>query len=137
MPGYTGREARAGLKTKLPALETFANQFPDYEIAIEFPEFTSVCPITGQPDFGEIRVTYVPDELCIELKSLKLYFFGYRQRGVFYEANVYPGAGHGFLRQQAERDGANLAAAQKAWPRTIAFLRQHLEAARPAAKKSK
>jgi len=56
-----------------------------------------------------------------------------KARGVFYEANLYPGAGHGFLRQQSERDGANLAAAQKAWPRTIAFLRRHLEAAAPAA----
>ena len=69
-------------------IETFPNPRPgrEYEIAISAPEFTSVCPITGQPDFGEIRVTYVPDELCIELKSLKLYFFAYRQRGVFYEA---------------------------------------------------
>jgi 7-cyano-7-deazaguanine reductase len=69
-------------------IETFPNPRPgrEYEIAISAPEFTSVCPITGQPDFGEIRITYVPDELCIELKSLKLYFFGYRQRGVFYEA---------------------------------------------------
>lgn len=58
-------------------------------------------------------------------------------RGVFYEPNLYPGAGHGFLRQQDERDGANLAAAQKAWPRTVAFLRQHLEAAPPTAKPKK
>jgi 7-cyano-7-deazaguanine reductase len=71
-----------------PKIETFPNPRPgrEYEIAISAPEFTSVCPITGQPDFGEIRITYVPDELCIELKSLKLYLFGYRQRGVFYEA---------------------------------------------------
>jgi len=71
-----------------PKIETFPNPRPgrEYEIAISAPEFTSVCPITGQPDFGEIRVTYVPDERCIELKSLKLYLFGYRQRGVFYEA---------------------------------------------------
>jgi 7-cyano-7-deazaguanine reductase len=70
-----------------PKIETFPNPRPgrEYEIAISAPEFTSVCPITGQPDFGEIRITYVPDELCIELKSLKLYFVGYRQRGVFYE----------------------------------------------------
>jgi 7-cyano-7-deazaguanine reductase len=69
-------------------IETFPNPRPgrEYEIAISAPEFTSVCPITGQPDFGEIRITYVPDELCIELKSLKLYIFTYRQRGIFYEA---------------------------------------------------
>ena len=69
-------------------LETFPNPHPgrDYLIEHTAPEFTSVCPITGQPDFGEIRITYVPDELCIELKSLKLYIFGYRQRGIFYEA---------------------------------------------------
>jgi len=71
-----------------PKIETFPNPRPgrEYEIAISAPEFTSVCPITGHPDFGEIRITYTPDELCIELKSLKLYLFGYRQRGVFYEA---------------------------------------------------
>ena len=71
-----------------PKIETFPNPRPgrDYEIAISAPEFTSVCPITGQPDFGEIRITYVPDERCIELKSLKLYIFDYRQRGIFYEA---------------------------------------------------
>jgi 7-cyano-7-deazaguanine reductase len=71
-----------------PKIETFPNPRPgrEYEIAISAPEFTSVCPITGQPDFGEIRITYVPDERCIELKSLKLYIFDYRQRGIFYEA---------------------------------------------------
>jgi len=85
MPGYTVREAQAGLKTKLPALETFANQFPDYEIAIEFPEFTSVCPKTGQPDFGTILLRYVPDRKILELKSLKEYFLAYRNLGIFYE----------------------------------------------------
>lgn len=71
-----------------PKIETFPNPRPgrEYEIAISAPEFTSVCPITGQPDFGEIRITYVPDDLCIELKSFKLYIFAYRQRGIFYEA---------------------------------------------------
>ena len=68
-------------------LETFPNQFPDreYEIEITCPEFTAVCPKTGQPDFGTILVTYVPGETCIELKSLKLYLFDYRNRGIFYE----------------------------------------------------
>ena len=73
-----------------PVLETFDNPAPerDYEIVHTAPEFTSVCPITAQPDFGTIVVTYVPDRLCLELKALKLYFFGYRDRGVFYEAVV-------------------------------------------------
>ena len=68
-------------------LETFANRHPgrDYTVVHECPEFTAVCPITGQPDFGTIRITYVPDRLCLELKSLKLYLFGYRSRGIFYE----------------------------------------------------
>lgn len=71
-----------------PSLETFPNPRPerDYEIAISCPEFTSVCPMTGLPDFGEIRILYVPDERCVELKSLKYYFFGFRNRGIFYEA---------------------------------------------------
>ena len=69
-------------------LETFPNPRPerDYEIAIDCPEFTSVCPKTGLPDFGEIRITYVPDAQCVELKSLKYYLIEYRNRGVFYEA---------------------------------------------------
>jgi 7-cyano-7-deazaguanine reductase len=69
-------------------LETFPNPRPerDFEIAINCPEFTSVCPKTGLPDFGEIRITYVPDALCVELKSLKYYFIGFRNRGIFYEA---------------------------------------------------
>jgi len=71
-----------------PSLETFPNPRPerDYEIDTRCPEFTSVCPVTGLPDFGEIRVTYVPDRSCIELKSLKLYLVGFRNRGIFYEA---------------------------------------------------
>jgi 7-cyano-7-deazaguanine reductase len=69
-------------------LETFPNPRPerDYDIDIRCPEFTSVCPKTGQPDFGEIRIQYVPDTACIELKSLKLYLGGYRNQGIFYEA---------------------------------------------------
>jgi 7-cyano-7-deazaguanine reductase len=69
-------------------LETFPNPRPerDFEIAISCPEFTSVCPKTGLPDFGEIRITYVPDASCVELKSLKYYFIEFRNRGIFYEA---------------------------------------------------
>jgi 7-cyano-7-deazaguanine reductase len=68
-------------------LQTFPNPRPerDYEIAISCPEFTSVCPVTGLPDFGEIRITYVPDARCVELKSLKYYLIEFRNRGIFYE----------------------------------------------------
>ena len=68
-------------------LETFPNPRPerDYEIAISCPEFTSVCPKTGLPDFGEIRITYVPDAQCVALKALKYYLIGFRNRGIFYE----------------------------------------------------
>jgi 7-cyano-7-deazaguanine reductase len=70
------------------ALDTFPNPRPerDYEIEIRCPEFTSVCPITGLPDFGEIRITYVPGDRCIELKALKYYLIEFRSRGIFYEA---------------------------------------------------
>src|SRR4051794_8746749 len=70
-----------------PGIETFPNPRPEreYEIAITCPEFTSVCPKTGLPDFGEIRITYVPDAWCVELKALKYYLIGFRNRGIFYE----------------------------------------------------
>ena len=69
-------------------LETFPNPNPerDYEIAFECPEFTCLCPRTGQPDFATIRIRYVPDARCVELKSLKLYLWSYRNEGVFHEA---------------------------------------------------
>ena len=68
-------------------LETFPNpeRSRDYEIAIRCPEFTSLCPKTGLPDFGEIRITYVPDARCIELRALKYYLIDFRDRGIFYE----------------------------------------------------
>ena len=71
-------------------LETFPNQFPDrdYEIEITCPEFTAVCPKTGQPDFATIVINYIPSDTCIELKSLKLYLFDYRNRGIFYEHSI-------------------------------------------------
>ena len=71
-------------------LETFDNPRPqrDYEIKFVFPEFTSMCPVTGQPDFATITITYVPDRLCVEMKSLKLYFLAYRNKGIFYESVV-------------------------------------------------
>ena len=69
-------------------LDTFSNPAPqrDYEIRFAFPEFTSMCPVTGQPDFATITISYVPDELCVEMKSLKLYFYSFRNKGIFYEA---------------------------------------------------
>src|SRR4026207_1247431 len=71
-------------------LDTFANPKPgrDYEVKFVFPEFTSMCPVTGQPDFATITVQYVPDKRCVEMKSLKLYFLAYRNKGIFYETVV-------------------------------------------------
>ena len=73
--------------TRQDILETFENQFPqrDYEIEIICPEFTSVCPKTGQPDFATLTFTYTPDQVCVELKSLKMYLQSYRNDGIFYE----------------------------------------------------
>jgi len=88
MPRITEKEAKAGLKEKLPPVETFPNQFPDYEIKIEYPEFTSVCPKTGLPDFGTIIIRYVPEKNCLELRSLKMYLLAYRDLGIFYENAV-------------------------------------------------
>lgn len=68
-------------------LETFPNPHPqrDYEIEHVCPEYTAVCPITGQPDFGTIRITYIPDQKCVELKSLKMYIWSFRDEGHFFE----------------------------------------------------
>jgi len=85
---YMEKEARAGLEARLPEIQTFPNQFPDYEITIEIPEYTSVCPKTGLPDFGKITIWYVPDKQVIELKSLKMYILAYRNLGIFYENAV-------------------------------------------------
>jgi 7-cyano-7-deazaguanine reductase len=82
------KEAEAGLRKKLPSIETFPNQFQDYEIRIDIPEFTSVCPKTGLPDFGAITIQYVPHKHCLELKSLKMYILAYRNMGIFYENAV-------------------------------------------------
>lgn len=83
--GYTEKEAVAGLDVKLPAIDCWPNQFKNYEIEIEIPEFTSICPKTGLPDFGTITIRYQPNEYCVELKSLKQYFLEYRNLGIFYE----------------------------------------------------
>ena len=82
---YTPEHAAAGLQAKFPAIETWPNQFPGYQIVIDDPEFTSVCPKTGLPDFGVITLHYQPDKLCLELKSYKEYLQCYRQLGIFQE----------------------------------------------------
>lgn len=86
--GYGEEEATSGLDAELPPLDTFPNQFDGYTITIENPEFTAICPKTGLPDYGLITITYAPDELCLELKALKLYFVGYRNVGIFNENAV-------------------------------------------------
>jgi 7-cyano-7-deazaguanine reductase len=85
MSDYTDEHAAAGIQAELPAMETWPNQYRGYTIRIEIPEFTSVCPKTGLPDFGKIVLEYEPDELCLELKSLKVYTLAYRNLGIFYE----------------------------------------------------
>jgi len=87
---YGSKEAKSGLAEKLPLIETWPNpnQFPDYEITITYPEFTSICPKTGLPDFGTIIIRYQPNKQCLELKSLKFYFLAYRNLGIFYENAV-------------------------------------------------
>jgi 7-cyano-7-deazaguanine reductase len=82
---YTDEHAEAGIDAALPAIETWPNQFPGYEIEVAIPEFTSVCPKTGLPDFGKLTLRYTPDKTCLELKSLKLYLLAYRNLGIFYE----------------------------------------------------
>jgi 7-cyano-7-deazaguanine reductase len=85
---YTEEHAKSGLSASLPDIECWPNQFPGYEISISMPEFTSICPKTGLPDFGTITIRYSPDSLCLELKSLKTYFQSYRNLGIFYENAV-------------------------------------------------
>lgn len=83
--GYTDEHAAAGVNAELPEIETWPNQYPDYEVEIVMPEFTSVCPKTSLPDFGRIVLRYVPDRLCLELKSYKMYLLAYRELGIFQE----------------------------------------------------
>ena len=88
MPKYTDTHAAAGLKTKLPKIECWPNQFKGYEVTISIPEYTSVCPRTNLPDFGTLTIRYLPDKRCLELKSLKYYILAYRNLGIFYENAV-------------------------------------------------
>jgi 7-cyano-7-deazaguanine reductase len=82
---YTDQQAVAGIDAVLPEIETWPNTYPGYEIEIAIPEFTSVCPKTGLPDFGKLTLRYVPDKKALELKSLKMYMLAYRDLGIFYE----------------------------------------------------
>ena len=84
-PEYTDEHAEAGVRAELPEIETWPNQFGQYEIEIEMPEFTSVCPKTGLPDSGTLRLRYTPGQRCLELKSLKMYTLAYRNLGIFQE----------------------------------------------------
>ena len=88
MPDYTAEHARAGIKAKLPALETWPNQFQSYVITTRFPEYSSVCPKTGMPDYGTLTIQYMPRKECLELKALKMYLLAYRNLGIFYENAV-------------------------------------------------
>ncbi len=84
-PRYTPEHAAAGLDADFPEIETWPNQFPGYEIVVDDPEFTSVCPKTGLPDFGVLTIRYMPGKRCLELKSIKEYLFAYRNLGIFQE----------------------------------------------------
>ena len=88
MRRYSEKHAKSGIEAPLPGIECWENQFPGYEIEIAIPEYTAICPKTGLPDFGTIYVSYVPDRLCLELKSLKEYITAYRSLGIFYENAV-------------------------------------------------
>jgi 7-cyano-7-deazaguanine reductase len=82
---YTDEHAESGVHAALPEIETWPNQYADYEIEIVQPEFTSVCPKTGLPDFGKLVLRYTPDKVCLELKSYKMYLNAYRNLGIFQE----------------------------------------------------
>ena len=105
------------MKTKIELLDVFPNPHPkrDYVIEHVAPEFTSVCPVTGQPDFGTVRLTYVPEKVCVELKSYKFYLQSFRNTGIFYEAitnRLWPRIDNNPL-----------------WPRRIPNLSEHLNRA--------
>ena len=85
---YTPKHARSGVKISLPAIETWPNQYRGYEITITIPEYTSICPRTGLPDFGTVTIHYLPARKCLELKSLTYYILAFRNLGIFYENAV-------------------------------------------------
>jgi len=88
MAEYTADHARSGINDPLPEIECFRNQFKNYEITVSIPEYTSICPKSGLPDFGTITIQYTPAQWCVELKSLKTYILAYRNLGIFYENAV-------------------------------------------------
>ena len=88
MTEYTDEHARSGIDARLPKIECFENQFRNYEITISIPEYTSICPRSGLPDFGTLTIRYIPNKWCVELKSLKMYILAYRNLGIFYENAV-------------------------------------------------
>jgi 7-cyano-7-deazaguanine reductase len=88
MASYTQDHAVSGIAVRLPKIEVWPNQFPGYTISTTYPEYTSVCPKTGMPDYGTIIIEYEPRKSCLELKSLKLYLLTYRNLGIFYENAV-------------------------------------------------
>jgi 7-cyano-7-deazaguanine reductase len=88
MPVYSEQHAVSGIRAKLPAIETWPNQFLGYTITIRVPEYTSVCPKTGLPDYGALTIQYEPKKRCLELKSFKMYLLAYRNLGIFYENAV-------------------------------------------------
>lgn len=85
---YTDEHARSGIQSPLPGLEVFPNQYRGYDIEMAVPEYSSVCPKTGLPDYGKLTIRYRPDKVCVELKSLKMYLLAYRNLGIFYENAV-------------------------------------------------
>ena len=88
MGEYAEEHAKSGINAPLPSIDCWPNQYPGYEISISMPEFTSICPKTGQPDFAVLTLVYVPNRWCAELKSFKLYIHAYRNLGIFYENAV-------------------------------------------------
>ena len=88
MSDYSDEHASAGIGAQLPKLDTWPNQFKGYTITTRFPEYTSVCPKTGMPDYGTIVIEYEPRRACLELKALKIYLLAYRNLGIFYENAV-------------------------------------------------
>ena len=88
MRNYTENHAKAGIDVPLPSIECWENQYPDYEIEVVLPEYNAICPKTELPDFGTLYINYVPDNWCLELKSLKEYITAYRNIGIFYENAV-------------------------------------------------
>lgn len=82
---YTETHAKSGLKDALPSIECWENQFPSYEIELVYPEFSSICPKTGLPDVGTLTIRYMPKRLCLETKSLKLFYVAFRNLGIFTE----------------------------------------------------